>query len=392
MKEQLLQRDEGWKVWTDWYDDRLSGQERRAEIEMAYLLTGEGSLEAEARDTNERIALRLEELERTSPVRDAIASWEAGPKFELKQTGSIGFKYIRPSDVNEAHSDEFAAILEDLRSSVSDLAAAIGHNAYPDLSSLLLEYSRAIAPEPAEVSLGLVFALGVRLRYISELNPLSSIPEFPLSPEQIRSKLFSVYQRHVKLLKSSQEGRRIIALSEDFKLDHEAQRDLVLTLLALVAQLAEYPRFVEQEVQTHLSQLVVGIENGQRDAAFASVLTLSNLMIVFSELALLAVLPVSATWITQSPYLIALSTVPSAFVGSILLDTPSAKISTSELKLWIERQNLQLQRRLVDASEMSVDMFVKLEKNLRYVTEKIEKLSWVDRFLHILRSARIRRD
>jgi hypothetical protein len=160
VKAVRLSEDQGWEVWTDWYEGRLLGRPPLGrEFDSAVATLPDQLWKQGPKAVNAAIRRLIEA--HTPP--EPIPAQGAGPHFALSPAHKIGL--ATPSEIDAAGNNlgRLRQQLPLVREAAGDLAGHLNPNAFPELARNLTAYRATIEGEPETIAWGVVFGRGVRL-------------------------------------------------------------------------------------------------------------------------------------------------------------------------------------------------------------------------------------
>jgi hypothetical protein len=163
LRRTLLEANDSWEVWTEWYDDRLAGRPADPDVELARVTLPQALWELGPTAVNPellRLIGRPPELFGKAP--EQIPPQGAGPHFIIGRDGPIT---LAPPAEIDAAGNNIRRIRQQLplvRRAAARLSEHLSPNAFPEISQDLADYRASIADE-TQIAWGTVFGLGVML-------------------------------------------------------------------------------------------------------------------------------------------------------------------------------------------------------------------------------------
>jgi hypothetical protein len=220
LRRDLMSLDSGFEIWTNWYEDRLTGRPLDLELERQWALLPEEILRKTPAAVNAYLkALRDAQRARTGKTEEAEASLkdlppelpaeqQPGPQFAVRAEGKID---LRPSGLAPPDDlDEIRAMRGAMIEALDDLTALLdGSNAYGTIARVALRYKTAISTD--ELSIDLLYANGLRLENArARLDREIKSGDYPDLAPQTGEALDSIIGLHGPTVYSTARGRELI--------------------------------------------------------------------------------------------------------------------------------------------------------------------------------------
>jgi hypothetical protein len=385
-QEELLGVNAQWKVWTDWYSDRLAGRRSnwKADLIRAQLsdeLWGQGP---EA--VNAELG-RLLELAHTIPEIPAepIPRQGAGPHFALGSSGKIGLAPPSEIDAVGNHIDRIHQLLPLVRRAADDLVGHLSPNAFPELTRDVTNYSAAIADAELRIAWGTVFGLGIMLENSAEAAQRQIADRLqPALEDPAQAALDSLLTLHGPLILATADGRELSEQAERMRLTREEQTKLRAEAQAIACALRD-----EEVTEPPATEMVVkaadAIGEGRHSerGAVYGIATVKNLTAVLVSAATVAAVGTTVAGLMG----------PAAGAGATWLSLESLKKSkafqstTSSLGTEIDRllelSEVRMRERLMAMVPLRRFVIVN-ERPLRQIAESTSAMRWMLRYIDLV--------
>ncbi|MEP3303034.1 MAG: hypothetical protein ABJO05_13795 [Roseibium sp.] len=246
LREALLARDEGWDVWTDWYDDRLQGRPANPDLEVARVTLPEELWEEGPAAVNARIRELIEEYEPPEEPKG-----EPGQRADV-QDGVLVLTGKLPKA--DERSDELQRSLHELvRKKARDLHASLTplQNQYPELDKVVTAYLKSVDVPLVQLEVPNVWSEGNDLDGLAEAYSKQDIDRTlsePLEPE-IAGKLASLLPDHSGFILGFELGRLLTERADRMRRNGELSESLRRPVLEILSAFRRLRDTVEAETR-----------------------------------------------------------------------------------------------------------------------------------------------
>lgn len=230
----LLDADENWEVWINWYEERLSGETENPDVEIARVRIDESIWKQEPSEVNAYIRKVLEDhgifydTLTDEPEITVHSEPSSGPGPQYRPRGG------KLSEVASVPSDDEAAQQLSLHRLIQRDSTTLAHslqraaNRYPELAIAAGEYSNLLDVKIIDVDVTAIWSVGGSLASFAqsyrEQNAARTVAE-PLEP-QLDALLQSVVRQHGAFIMGFHEGRDLIHRADEFSMDTARLRQL----------------------------------------------------------------------------------------------------------------------------------------------------------------------
>jgi hypothetical protein len=400
LKRNLLEADQGWEVWVDWYEDRITGTGRSKAYNFAYIQVPNELWPQGAEPTNTWIRNRIYEAQGLMLPTDAeltknipqIPKPGPGPRFLVVEGGLIDRAPLL--DVDEDGND--VRTINQLKPLVqqcaSDLKVRLSRNEFPELLVTVEQYGAALDPGVGiAVNWGEVWGLGVLLQ-----NAASSAERriaarlLPPLEDPAKTALDSLLTFHGPLILATRDGSELSAQAHAFAMTREQQTDLRAASTQIAEQLTVRRDIITPPAAKSVADAVNAIGEGKHPerGSIYGLVTIKNASIALmggaaaATPALIGALLGSTTLgaLVGSPItLVAVEAVKKNPAFNALATQLGAKLdemSDIDLRAWLEERARRLApfRTFVTANEAP----------LRKIAETTTELKWMLRYIDFI--------
>jgi hypothetical protein len=253
----LLDADETWEVWINWYEERLAGATINQDVEIARVLIDEEVWKHGPRVTNAYIRALIEEREilekalADDPETPPNVEPSAGPGPQYRpRSGKLSEIASLPSDDEAIQQTNLHRLL---RRDAITLAKALepAVNRFPELVRTVDEYSKLLNVEIVEADVTAIWSVGGALASFAQAyrhqDAARTLSE-PLEP-QLDALLQSVVRQHGAFIFGFEEGRDLVHRADEFALDVFTLQELATTGTALLTQLTDNRDLVDDRTR-----------------------------------------------------------------------------------------------------------------------------------------------
>jgi hypothetical protein len=231
----LLDIDQSWSVWVDWYDGKLGGYvpfevnsdtynkilSAISNFQDSQWSGGPGKVNGLATDVVIDFGGKLSgsNLNRVGPdVLDQIPTQGAGPHFEVRENFVIDRVRVDQSRASGDFSDRTEKLFPLVLQAAKDLSSRLSGNQFRELSDAIIKYISLIdKPDLSDVSWGEVWGFGVIIKNIFDASQRDiddrMLPELE---DPAKAALDSLLTLHGPLILSTREGQELAGQSQLF--------------------------------------------------------------------------------------------------------------------------------------------------------------------------------
>ncbi len=252
MKATLHAANQGWDVWTIWYEDRLEGRIRDEERELAYVLIEDDLWKQGPAIVNAEIKRRIDELERAAPVPPEPSS-ELGPVLQVTERGLEIISQPSEGDFDEelqiALHDRLRRVLPALTDATHKVA-----NAHPVLDHVVSEYSDLASQPFDQLDLASLWAVGTGLLAFRAAftNQASGMMTEPLEPGHL-ALLQQAAEIHGAFILGFPQGRELTDRADHARLSPEIIAQIEPPARLILEKLARASDFVEARTRKFIA-------------------------------------------------------------------------------------------------------------------------------------------
>jgi hypothetical protein len=253
----LIDADENWEVWIDWYEERLAGENKSPDVEIARVGIDDSIWRQEPSAVNAYIRRVLEEYgifydklaDEPQNTPDTEPSSGPGPQYRPRG-GKLSEVASVPSDGEAAQQLGLHRLVQrDAKALAESLQRAA--NRYPELAIAAGEYSSLLGVEIIDVDVTAIWSVGGSLASFAqsyrEQNAARTLAE-PLEP-QLDALLQSVVRQHGAFIMGFQEGRDLVNRADEFILDAATLRQIEEPGTALLNELTNNRDLVDDRTR-----------------------------------------------------------------------------------------------------------------------------------------------
>jgi hypothetical protein len=286
LADALFQHDVGWKVWAQWYMDRVVGAPNPESHDLVYVDVPARMWAKGPREVNAWIDKQIQLLEPEKAVQASsipeIPKPGPGPQFQISEDGSIDRAPV--FDVEPGGNDVKTVdrLLPLVLRCASDLQSRLSRNEFPELLVLIEQYRVALQGYPS-ADWGEIWGLGVMLQNAAS-SAERQIAQRILPPleDPAKAALDSLLTLHGPLVLATRAGAELSAAAQAFAMTREEQADLRSASEQIGEQLRSHHEVITPRAAASVIEAISSVGEGkhpERGSVYA-LATIRNVAVV----------------------------------------------------------------------------------------------------------------
>jgi hypothetical protein len=402
LKRDLMQDGQHWKVWVDWYEDRVPGGTRSEPHQFAYVeVPGELWTKNDAASVNAWITRRFDrmaghvgsELESDETIDiPQVPNAGPGPRFQSSPQGPI--ERVPASEIDETGNN--IGTINQLKPMVlqcaSELKVRLSRNEFPELAAALERYEAALNPgKQQNIQWGEVWGLGIILQNAASAAERQIAGRLlPALEDPAKTALDSLLSLHGPLILASKEGAELSAAAQTFAMTRDEQAEFREASEQVAEQLRSHREVASPQAAGIVVDAVGAIGEGkhpERGSVYA-LATVKNITIVLIGGAAIAT-PTLIGALLGSPMVGTLVGAPfSILVSEVVKKSPAFSVLVTQLGAHLEAMtDADLQGWLDERSRRLApfrSFVISNEEPLRKIAASTSELKWMLRYIDFI--------